>query len=331
MDAATRAWFARATTTAADWPVEAVLAAKQASGHTVSVVIPARNEERTVGEVVSRIRDELILRHPVVDELVVMDSLSSDATAEVARAYGAEVHAVADVLPDLGVLPGKGEAMWKAQFVTSGSLLVFIDADLTEWGPHFVLGLLGPLLADPDVRLVKGFYDRLMEDASGRSSSEGGRVTELVARPALSLWWPALGGLVQPLAGEWAIRRDLFEQLSVPIGYGVEFASVVDTHDRYGLDAIAQVDLGRRGHQHQSVHDLGAMATEILEIAERRKPNGSWVGARDSVELNQFDRRRPGSWNARTIEVRERPPALTVVRPAVDAGDADAVSEGAAC
>ncbi len=325
MDAVTRAWFERATTTAADWPAETVLAAKAASGHTVSVVIPARNEERTVGSVVSRIRDELILAHPVVDELVVMDSLSTDATAAVARSYGARVHSVADVVPDLGVLPGKGEAMWKSLFVTSGSVVAFIDADLTEWGPHFVLGLLGPMLTDPGVLLVKGFYDRLMEDASGQSSSEGGRVTELVARPALSLWWPALSGLVQPLAGEWAVRRDLFERLPVPVGYGVEFASVVDTFHRFGLDAIAQVDLGRRGHQHQSVHDLGAMATEILEIAERRKP-GVQPAGRDAVELSQFDRRRPGLWNGRVIEVRERPPAVTVAL-----GDADTVAEGAAC
>ncbi len=160
----------------------------------------------------------------LIDEVVVMDSDSTDATAAVAARAGAAVHRARDVVPELGGWPGKGEALWKSLLVTNGDLLVFVDADLTHWGPHFVTGLLGPLLADPQVLLVKGFYERLYVAGDGSVTADGGRVTELVARPLLSLWWPELTGVVQPLAGEWAIRRELMESLSVPVGYGVELA-----------------------------------------------------------------------------------------------------------
>ena len=182
------------------------------------------------------------------------------------------MYRASEVAPDLGTFPGKGEALWKSLLVTKGDLLVFVDADLTHWGPHFVTGLLGPLLADPQVLLVKGFYERLYTGGDGSVTADGGRVTELVARPLLSLWWPELAGVVQPLAGEWAARRDLMESLPVPVGYGVELAVLLDTAAAHGLDAVAQVDLGSRGHQHQASHDLAVMAAELLLVAERRRP-----------------------------------------------------------
>src|SRR5207237_363091 len=150
-----------------------------------------------------------------------------------------------------------------------GDVLVFIDADLTHWGTHFVSGLLGPVLTSTETRLVKGFYDRIADDAppDAEHRPQGGRVTELMARPLLAQIWPDLASVVQPLAGEWAVRRSLFETLSVPVGYGVEFAVLVDTYANFGLNAIAQVDLDARAHQHQSVHDLGVMAAEILAVA----------------------------------------------------------------
>jgi glucosyl-3-phosphoglycerate synthase len=305
MQDVTERWFARRTSSAPDWPLGAVLEAKYAQDLTISVVIPARDEAATVGDVVGRIRAELIDRVPLVDELIVMDSLSSDATADRARAEGATVHSVGDVAPETGAMRGKGEALWKSLFVSRGDLLVFIDADLTDWGPHFVTGLLGPMLDDPQTLLVKGFYDRLVD---GELGTHGGRVTELVARPLISLRWPELAAIVQPLAGEWAIRRSLFERLTVPIGYGVEFATTVDTWSRHGLDAIAQVDLGRRAHRHQSVHDLGVMAGEILRVADER----SGLSTPDPLELSQFDRSVESHWVHRGIPVLERPPARTV-------------------
>ena len=279
-DEISAAWLRRRTSRWQDWPERQLSERKLDLGVTVSVVIPAKNEERTVAGVVSAIA-RLAADTGLIDEVVVMDSDSTDATAAIAAQAGAAVYRARDVAPELGGWPGKGEALWKSLLVTKGDLLVFVDADLTHWGPHFVTGLLGPLLADPQVLLVKGFYERLYAAGDGSVTADGGRVTELVARPLLSLWWPELTGVVQPLAGEWAIRRELMESLPVPVGYGVELAVLLDTAAAHGLDAIAQVDLGSRGHKHQASHDLAVMAAELLLVAERRRS-----GIRD--------RRRPG-------------------------------------
>ena len=294
---------------ASDWTRERLEAIKDDS--TLAVVIPARNEEGTIAQVVSAIAAEL---GELVDELVVMDSLSSDSTAEVAANAGARVHSVADVRPDLGVHSGKGEALWKSQFVTSADVVAFIDADLTEWGTHFILGVVGPLLAHPRVALCRGFYDRVL-DIDGDVTIEGGRVTELVARPWLTLFRPELGAIVQPLAGEWAIRRNVFEQLRVPIGYGVEFSTLLDVYDEWGIDSIAQVDLGRRAHRHQNIHDLSVMAVEILATAERRRARTAGPTVTDAfsadVQLARLSERR--QWSYRAVPVTERPPASTLI------------------
>jgi glucosyl-3-phosphoglycerate synthase len=310
MDPAARHWFDTATFSGTESDPATLLAAKAAGGRTVSVVIPARNEAATVAAVVSQIGESL-LAIGLVDELVVIDSDSSDGTAERARSAGAQVFAARDIVTGTEPVPGKGEALWKSLFVTSGDLLVFIDADLTEWGPHFVTGLLAPLLADPDTQLVKGFYDRMADDLPDGEHPvpQGGRVTELCARPLLNLYWPQLAAVVQPLAGEWAIRRSLVETLSVPVGYGVEFASLTDTWQRHGLAAIAQVDLGRRGHRHQNVHDLGVMAAEILATAMRRLPGGPRP-EEPASRLQQFDRRASNGWLSRPVPTLERPAAI---------------------
>ena len=187
------------------------------------------------------------------------------------------MHRAVEIRPDLGTFPGKGEAMWKSLFVTRGEVVVFMDADLLDWDTHFVPGLLGPLLTDPSVLLVKGFYERPFEGAK----LEGGRVTELVARPLIRLLFPELAGLHQPLAGEWAVRRSLFETLSVPSSYAVELAALVDTLRAHGLDAIAQVDLGTRAHRHQALRDLSGMAEQIMAAAFAR------------VGLGEADSERP--------------------------------------
>ena len=297
---------------ASDWTRERLEAIKDDS--TLAVVIPARNEEGTIAQVVSAIAAEL---GELVDELVVMDSLSSDSTAEVAANAGARVHSVADVRPDLGVHSGKGEALWKSQFVTSADVVAFIDADLTEWGTHFILGVVGPLLAHPRVALCRGFYDRVL-DIDGDVTLEGGRVTELVARPWLTLFRPELGAIVQPLAGEWAIRRNVFEQLHVPIGYGVEFSTLLDVYDEWGIDSIAQVDLGRRAHRHQNIHDLSMMAVEILATAERRRARtaGPTVPDAFSADVRLVRLSEDRQWSYRAVPLTERPPASTLIGPA---------------
>jgi glucosyl-3-phosphoglycerate synthase len=296
-----------------DWDLDALLRRKQETGLTTSLVVPARNEAATVGDVVGRVREALMETTALLDEIVVIDSDSTDETHEVATAAGAVVHRSREIRPDLGTHPGKGEAMWKSLFVTRGDLLVWMDADLVDWDTHFVPGLLGPLLADAGVALVKGFYQRpLRDDAGNESAFEGGRVTELVARPLIALEWPELAWLVQPLAGEWAVRRDLFERLSVPTGYAVELAALIDTHRLLGHEAVAQVELGRRAHRHQALSDLGAMATQIL-AASRRRSTGS---AADHVGLDQH-RIVDGALETqrREIPLLERPPAIEVAGP----------------
>jgi glucosyl-3-phosphoglycerate synthase len=299
-------WFERASSSWHDWPIPELLAAK--GEHRISVVIPARNEAATIGEIAAAVRADLVDATGLVDELVVIDSDSTDATAEIAARSGATVHAARQIGPEFENHPGKGEALWKSLFVTAGDILVFIDGDLTGWGTHFVTGLLGPLLADPRIELVKGYYDRVLDDGTGRQATQGGRVTELVARPLLNLYWPELARVVQPLAGEWAIRRATFESLHVPTGYGVEMGSLLDVYECGGLDALAQVDLGSRAHTHQAIHDLGVMAAEILALTARR------VGTRASAssQLWQFERGNQPPWNARAVPVAERPPARDV-------------------
>jgi glucosyl-3-phosphoglycerate synthase len=301
-------WFAQATSAWWDWSnISRLISIKR--GQRISVVLPARNEQETIGAIVETVRSHFMERASLVDELIVMDSDSVDQTAALAAARGAIVRAVRDVEPQLGRYEGKGEALWKSLFVATGDLLVFIDADLRLWGPHFVTGLIGPLLATPAVELVKGFYDRALSDGHGQSV-QGGRVTELVARPILNLGWPELSGLVQPLAGEWAIRRRTFDRLPVPVGYGVELAAILDVLRLRGLHTIAQVDLGERAHTHQQDHDLAVMAAELLAVAWRRADIAN--RPRLNPTLDQFDRNASPPWTQRNIPLVERPPAFSI-------------------
>ena len=301
-----------------DWTLEGLLQAKVASGQRVSLVVPARNEAATVGDVVGRVRAALVDTVELLDEIVVIDSDSDDDTYAVAESAGARVHRCAEIRPDLGTHPGKGEAMWKSLFVTTGDLVVFMDADLHDWDTHFVPGLLGPLLDDPGVQLVKGFYDRPGADGP----LEGGRVTELVARPLIALLFPELGALVQPLAGEWAVRRSWFASLSVPTGYAVELAALVDTVRAAGVEALAQVDLGLRAHRHQALRDLGGMATQIIaaslaratderaQMGPRTRANGpsnAHFGVNEPAVLRQYLRGLEPI--EQLVPVVERPPA----------------------
>jgi glucosyl-3-phosphoglycerate synthase len=311
------AWFAAHTTSVTDWPRERLVEAKGAT--RISVVLPALDEEPTVGRIVASVRASLGEGVPesrrLVDELVVVDSGSTDRTAEVARSAGATVVRREDVLPELPVVPGKGEAMWRSLAATTGDVVVFVDADLQSFTPSYVTGLLGPLLTQPDVRLVKAVYERPLVDGSVVVSAGGGRVTELVARPLLNLLWPELAGLVQPLAGEYAARRSLLESLPFPCGYGVELALLVDTYERHGLGSIAQVDLGVRVHRHHDERRLGRMSAEIVRTAlERLARRGDLAGLGDlGTSLTQFDRDSRG-FSTRTHDVAalERPPMASL-------------------
>ncbi|MFJ9778591.1 glucosyl-3-phosphoglycerate synthase [Amycolatopsis sp. NPDC101161] len=265
-------WLARRSSKAGDWTVEDLVAAKR--GTTVSVVIPARDEEATVGAIITAIRDEL--QGLLVDEILVVDSHSTDATAEVAAAAGARVVAQDAVFPGLPAYQGKGEALWKGVAATTGDLVVFVDGDLHDFTTDYVTGLLGPLLTDPSVAYVKGFYHRPL----GTEADGGGRVTELVARPLLNMFWPELAGFVQPLAGEYAGRREVLESVPFVVNYGVEIGHLIDLLELRGLDALAQVDLGHRAHRHQSTQALGRMSGQIMQtLFDRLEHYGRLVTA----------------------------------------------------
>lgn len=306
-------WLERRSFSAADRPLDLLLATKRAAGPagTVSVVLPALNEEATVGAIVEEIRRELMSEAvPLVDELVVLDSGSTDRTGEVAARAGARVVHRDDVLPRIPALPGKGEVLWRSLLVTSGEIVCFVDADLRDFDASFVYGTVGPLLTEPGIALVKAMYDRPLETGGAVVPAGGGRVTELVARPLLNLHWPQLAGFVQPLGGEYAGRRSLLEQLPFPVGYGVELGMLVDALNTVGLDALAQVDVGVRHHRHQDGQALGRMAATIYRTAQVRLARGHLV----RPVLTQFDRGTQGGFEPRVHDVaaEERPPMITI-------------------
>lgn len=298
-------WFERRTWQNPLWTPEVLAGAK--GGRTVSVVMPALDEEETVGAVVASVRP---LLGTLVDELVVVDSGSTDATAEVAAAAGARVVRREDVLPSLEPLPGKGEVLWRALAATTGDLVVYLDSDLVDPDPAFVPALLGPLLIEPGVHLVKGFYRRPLRLETAELGTGGGRVTELLARPVLAALRPALSGIIQPLGGEYAATREFLESVPFAAGYGVEIGLLMDAEAAYGLDGLAQVNLGVRKHRNRSLLQLGVMARQILGTALAR----AGVDASGSAELTQFVQ-VSGEWLPDTTEVlvADRPPMRDVL------------------
>ena len=276
---------------------------KADQGLRISVCLPARNEEATVGHIVATVRRTLMETVPLVDEVVVIDDRSTDATAEAAAWEGARVLGVDDVLPETAPGAGKGNAMWKSLHATSGDLVCWLDADVRNFAPHFVTGLLGPLVTEPGTAFVKGYYRRPLHG----EPTGGGRVTELVARPLLSVLFPELTGFIQPLGGEYAGRRDVLEVVPFVEGWGVEIGLLVDIVARVGLGATAQVDLGVREHRNRPIEDLASQGMEVLLTALRR----AGVGRRDlPTTLVRFDDDHEKLLVP--VEARERPPMLSV-------------------
>ena len=305
MQPITEDWFARRTWQTPDWTVEDLVSAKRS--RKVSVVLPALNEAATIGAIVAAIRPFTEGDRPLVDDLLVMDSGSTDDTIAIARENGARVARRTDVVPHLEPVPGKGEVLWRSLAATDGDVICFIDSDLVDFDPTFVPSLLGPLLLAEGVHLVKGFYRRpLRMEVSEAESLEhgGGRVTELVARPLLSALRPELAGIVQPLGGEYAGIRELLESVPFATSYGVEIGLLLDTVESFGLDAIGQVNLGVRKHRNRNLMDLGVMSRQITATALRRS------GLPDTgAPLTQFVQ-VGGEWvpNSRELDPTERPP-----------------------
>ncbi|MGD0248681.1 MAG: glucosyl-3-phosphoglycerate synthase [Candidatus Limnocylindrales bacterium] len=243
---------------------------KRKQGLTVSLVLPSLNEEETIGGIVGRARRELMERHQLVDELLVIDSDSSDRTREAAESEGARVVVHQQVLARYGSFPGKGEALWKSLYETSGDIVVWADTDVRNWHPRMVYGTVGPLIVEERIQYVKGYYRRPIVEGGFLKEGGGGRVTELVARPLINLFFPELSGLIQPLAGEYAGRRSLLETLPFFTGYAVEIGHLIDVADRCGLEGLGQVDLERRIHRNQELEGLSRMSFVILQAVMKR-------------------------------------------------------------
>lgn len=310
-DADTMAWSDSHTFEQPDWSIDELVAAK--AGRTVSVVLPALNEEETVATVIASIRP---LLGTLVDELIVLDSGSTDATAERARAAGAQVISREQAVPELAPVKGKGEVLWRSIAASTGDIIAFVDSDLIDPDPMFVPKLLGPLLLDSDIQLVKGYYRRPLRTGGAQDPNGGGRVTELVARPLLASLKPDLTSVLQPLGGEYAGTRELLSAVPFAPGYGVEIGLLVDTYDRYGMAGIGQVNLGVRTHRNRPLIELGVMSRQIVGTLMSR------CGIADSgVGLTQFTAEADGTFTPHTTDVylADRP-AMDTLRPRVPRG-----------
>ena len=300
-----RTWSAR------DFTVGDLAARKAEQDLTVSVVLPARNEAATIAGIVAACAE---LSGVLVDELLVVDGASDDGTPKLAEDAGARVLQDSDLLPAFGPAQGKGDALWRSLAATTGDLVVFVDTDIRDPRPAFVTGLLGPLLHDPAVQFVKAFYERPLELGDVRRPTGGGRVTELLARPLLNLFWPALATVVQPLSGEYAGRRTLLESLPFFTGYGVELGLLIDTLAAAGRGAIGQVDLEHRVHRNQDLPSLSRMAFGIAQVAARRLADEGRLSADALPEAYLQFTRSPAGVTSSTVRVpiQERPPMHSV-------------------
>ena len=288
---------------------------KEKQGLTVSLCIPTLNEEKTIGKEIVLFKSELMTRYPLLDEIVVIDSGSIDKTVEVASAFGADVYLSADILKDLGEKKGKGENLWKAIYQLKGDIIVYIDADIKNIHPRFVYGLVAPLIFRPKMKYVKAFYDRPLASSQGVRPSGGGRVTEILIRPLFSLFFPELTAIIQPLSGEYAVRRKVLEQLPFPIGYGVETSHLIDVYHEWGMEAFAQTDLDRRVHRNQGTLELGKMSFGILQtFLTRVRSLGILKDLPDlSTTLRQFQAQGDVFEEVtQDIQAEERPPMIEV-------------------
>ncbi len=282
----------------------------------ISLCLPTLNEERTIAKEIVIIKSELMTRYPLLDEIVVVDSGSTDKTREIAKAYGADVYEANDILPDLEKFRGKGENLWKALYITQGDIIVYLDADIKNIHHRFVYGLVGPLLLYDHIKYAKAFYDRPI--AIGKNKlrpTGGGRVTELVIRPLFSLFFPELTQIIQPLSGEYAGYRHLFETIPFPIGYGIETSMIMDIYDKWGLDVIAQVDLDRRIHKNQDTKALGRMSFIILKTFINRKVKLGMIDLKENMYDEMIQYNLVGTqYQPDTIRMAglERPPMITI-------------------
>ncbi len=297
------------------WDLKALVDKKEQQGLTISLCIPTYNEEKTIGKEVVLFRSELMLRYPLLDEIAVIDSGSTDRTREVAASFGADVYLASEILPEMGEYRGKGENLWKAIYQLKGDIIIYIDADIKNIHPRFAYGLVAPMIYHPEIKYVKAFYDRPLVFSQGIRPSGGGRVTEILVRPLFSLFFPELTAIIQPLSGEYAVRREVLERIPFPVGYGVETSHLIDVYHGWGLSAFAQTDLDRRVHRNQETRALGKMAFGILQTVLKRMKSLGILG--DLPELSPVLRQFQAHDNVyEQVEYEipefERPPMIEV-------------------
>ncbi len=291
-----------------------LVALKRRQGVTISLGLPALDEEPTIGREIAVLRKALMEDAPLLDEIVVIDSGSADRTVDVARRLGVPAYLHSAILPGMGSFDGKGEALWKSLHVLRGDLIVWVDTDIRNIHPKFVYGLVGPLLCEPRIGYVKGYYQRPIQVGARRYETGGGRVTELTARPLLNLFFPELSGMIQPLAGEYAGRRALLESLPFFTGYGVEIGLLIDILHGYGLGRIGQVNLESRLHRNRELGSLSLMAFAIVQVVMTRL--GERAGAALAEQMNTAMKlisvNGGLSLDVREVREVERPPIATV-------------------
>lgn len=309
-------WFAQNSFHSHEFAdLSALMVLKEKRGLSISVGLPALNEEATIENVIRSLKGSLMDDVPLVDEIVLIDSNSTDNTVPLAEACGIPVYRHPELLPEVGSVAGKGEALWKSLSVLKGDLIVWVDTDITNIHPRFVYGLVGPLLQYPHLNYIKGYYQRPIEIGNQLQAVGGGRVTELVARPMMNLFYPELSGFLQPLAGEYAGRRTALEQVPFFSGYGVETGLLLDLHERFGLESLAQVDLETRIHYNQPLDSLSRMAFAILQVFIARLESRYGVRLLDvanrSMKVILQDAERL-ALDVKVIGDIERPPMLTL-------------------
>ncbi len=289
---------------------------KKSKNLAISLCLPTLNEEKTIAKEIIFMKSELMTRYPLLDEIIVIDSGSTDRTLEVAKAYGADIYEADSILSRLNKFKGKGENLWKALHVTKGDIIIYLDADIKNIHHRFAYGLLGPLLLSDNIKYSKAFYDRPI--ATGKNKirpTGGGRVTELVIRPLFSLFFPELTQILQPLSGEYAGYREIFEKIPFPIGYGIETSMILDICEKWGLDVIAQVDLDKRIHRNQDTKALGKMAFAILKTFFNRIEKAELINLKTEMfdEIIQYylvkDEFKPDTMK---FEGFERPPMIEI-------------------
>jgi glucosyl-3-phosphoglycerate synthase len=309
-------WFAEHTFHSDHFAdLRSLVALKEKRGLTISVGLPALNEAETVESVIASLKSALMDEVPLIDELVLIDSDSTDGTLERALRTGIPVYRHADILPEQGSYRGKGEALWKSLHVLKGDIIAWVDTDIANIHPRFVYGLVGPLLQRPSLHYVKGFYQRPIQMGKKLQAVGGGRVTELVARPLFNLFYPELSGFMQPLAGEYAGRRGALEQVPFFTGYGVETGLLIDLLERFGLEALAQTDLDVRVHTNQPLDKLGKMAFAIMQVFIARLEGRYGVQLLDHANRSMklvIQEAERFALEVERISDAERPPMLSI-------------------